>query len=295
MGSVTGGPSPNVTRGGGRYQVGRTTLSCVWAAATDRGLVRAANQDAVLVGELAFAVCDGMGGHTGGEVASRLAVGALVNLPHPDRRSPGDVLDGFRAAQDAVRAAARSRPELAGMGSTGTLVAVCPGESGVAVVVANVGDTRAYIADAGGFRQVSVDHTVVQELIEQGVIEPAAAVHHQDRSVLTRAIGGEDPLDIDVRALPLGEPMRVVLTSDGVHSYVSPGRLATLSILGAPPSVVDRVLTAGLAEGGPDNLSCVVVDLAVVADGNGDGAADERTVPRTSPEGRDHSTDVAQR
>ena len=255
-------------------------IECQWAAATDQGLLRTTNQDAVRVGDLVFAICDGMGGHLGGETASRIAVDALVELPLTDVRSPADVVSAFEHAQHGIEATAESRSDLAGMGSTGTVVAVCDSGDGPTAVVANVGDTRAYVLDSLGFRQVTIDHTIVQELLATGELDPADATTHPERHVLTRAIGGEEPVAVDVRTLGLTAHTRFILTTDGVHGFVPAARLATLATIGDPESVVARVMAAGFEEGAPDNLTCLVADLTLVGSDEADGGIDEHTIPR---------------
>ncbi len=257
-------------------------VQCRWAAATDQGLVRAANQDAVRVGELVFVVCDGMGGHLGGEAASSIAVDALVDIPSTMERAPTDVSAAFGVAQQVIEATAENHPDLLGMGSTGTVVAVCDSDGGPLAVVANVGDTRAFVVDSLGFRQVTVDHTIVQELVTAGALDPEDVATHPERHVLTRAIGGEEPVAVDLRSLPLRGQARFMLTTDGVHGFVPAARLATLTTIGDPESVVARVMAAGFAEDAPDNLTCLVADLTLVPSGAAVEGLEEHTVPRVA-------------
>ena len=272
-------------------------IQCRWAAATDRGLLRTANQDAVRVGDLVLAVCDGMGGYLGGETASRIAIDALMDIPPLGVRIPADIATSFEVAQRIIEANAEDRPDLVGMGSTGTLVAVCDSDDGPTAVVANVGDTRAFVVDSLGFRQVTVDHTIVQELVTTGVLDPADVATHPERHVLTRAIGGEEPVTVDIRMMALRGHMRFVLTSDGVHGFVPAARLATLATIGDPEAAVARVMAAGFDEGAPDNLTCLVADLTLASSSELGDAPEERTVPRatTGLMAEDHDGSVSQR
>lgn len=258
-------------------------LTCAWASATHPGLVRQTNQDAVEEGDLAFAVCDGMGGHQGGETASRLSVAALIDLPVPGVRTADDVVSRFAVAQAAVEHGARARPELAGMGSTGALIAVVVAEGRPAVVVGHMGDTRVYALGPGGLRCLTRDHTVVEELLAAQQVRPEDVASHPERHVLTRAIGGQDPASPELVIVPLTSRLRILATTDGVHALLAPKVFADLALEPQPDEVVSRMVEAALEAGAPDNLTCLVVDLGVEA-GAGDvenlDEPDERTVPR---------------
>lgn len=259
--------------------VGQAHVRWSWAAASHVGLVRTTNEDAARVGDLVVAVCDGMGGHVAGERASRLAVDSLVALPAVGRTAP-TVRAAFEAAQAALAQSIRTQPELEGMGSTGTVVAVIATAKGPAAVIGSVGDTRAFVIDSGGFRQVTVDHTVVTELLASGRLAPGEVASHPQRHVLTRALGGLEPLDVDLRTLPLAGQVRFVVTTDGVHGRIAEPRLATLAGMGGPQAAVARIMAAALAEGAPDNLTCAVVDVEVHPPSGESQLPEERTVPR---------------
>jgi protein phosphatase len=164
------------------------THQLVYAARTDRGLIRASNQDAVFAGNTLLVVADGMGGHAAGDMASRLVVDAFVPL---DQRDPGG--DLVRALAKATREGNRSisavvhdNPELDGMGTTVTALLFDGGRLGMA----HVGDSRAYLYRAGVLHQLTHDDTFVQSLIDDGRITQEEASHHPQRSLLLRALNG---------------------------------------------------------------------------------------------------------
>ena len=255
----------DVVAGGADGELGGAVLQVTWAAATHVGLVRRINQDAFRVGDLMYVVCDGMGGHSGGEVASRISVRTLADLPDPASRTIPDVVAAFARAHEEVERAAAERIDLAGMGSTGAVIALGVLDGGPAAVVANLGDTRAYFIGAAGLQQVSRDHTVVQELLDAGAIASDEAPGHPERSVLTRAIGGGEPAQVHLRAVPLERHTRFLLTTDGVHAVVPDPVLATLASIGEPDAVVARVMAAGFDAGAPDNLTCLVLDVTAAS------------------------------
>jgi protein phosphatase len=246
-----------------------------WGSATDRGRVREVNEDALLTFPPVFLVADGMGGYDAGDLASRIAVEEFAQLAGAVSVGVDDVQACF------ARAGARMRDEFTGGRQGGTTVA------GVALVeldrepywlVFNVGDSRVYRLTDDGLAQVSVDHSVAQELVEAGVIAPDAASAHPDRHVLTRALGTGDPPEPDYWLLPAGTRDRLLVCTDGLVRELSHADLARMLAAGEEPqTVADRLVAAALAHGGRDNVSVVVVDVTPVAALVCEGAA---TAPR---------------
>jgi PPM family protein phosphatase len=230
---------------------------------SDPGMVRSTNQDAVLEQDTAFAVCDGMGGYAGGEVASAAAVAALGQLA-PSVATAESLRDAVLEANRAVLAAGEGRPELAGMGTT-CVVAVLVGTSdGDRLLLANVGDSRGYLFRRGELSQVTVDHSIVAQLIREGLLEPADAPLHPQRHVITRVLGMEGPLEVDLFELRLLEGDRVLLCSDGLVNELDDEELTR--VLANEPdarAAAQDLVRRANANGGADNISVVVVDVLV--------------------------------
>jgi serine/threonine protein phosphatase PrpC len=238
-------------------------MTFAWAAATDQGLVRGHNEDALWPrpagGEVArgeatdpflAAVADGMGGHVGGEVASRLAIEAAV-------ATDGDPVARVLAANAAVLGTARDRPRLTGMGTTLTLAIF----SGDTVEIGHIGDSRAYRYREGVLDQLTRDHSLVAEMVASGELRPEEAAAHPFRSVITRALGLESAVAVDLvqrDALP-GD--RFLLCSDGLTTMLDPPRIAALLAGGDGPAVATALVEAANQAGGLDNTSVVVVDV----------------------------------
>ncbi len=237
------------------------------AGTSEIGRVRETNEDRILLldhagrGIALYALADGLGGHAAGGLASEVAVGTLrQEIPALlARRTPPQeaLVLALRRANAAIRAQAAS-PERSGMATTCTAV-ILGGRDGV---IAHVGDTRAYLIRGLEVRQLTTDHSVVAELVRHGSVAPADAGAHAQRHVLTRALGGDDDVHIDVVTVPLRAGDMLVLTSDGLHTTVSPQEMAAV-IRGTPdPLEACRILT-GLANarGGLDNASAVAIRL----------------------------------
>jgi len=239
-----------------------------WGGASDVGQVRQANQDSMFLGTAVFVVADGMGGHAGGEVASRLAVETMeAELGGGD--GPHRVLDlvtAVQAANDRVWAQSEQDPNLAGMGTTVVAIGLVEegGETRLAIV--NVGDSRAYRLSEGNLDQISDDHSLVGELYREGRISAEEAQHHPQKNIVTRAVGIERFVDVDeFQVLPrTGD--RYLLCSDGLTDEVDEAEIAeVLRTVDDPEEVAQRLVDRANANGGRDNITIVVVD--VVDDG----------------------------
>jgi PPM family protein phosphatase len=238
------------------------------AARSDAGRVREANEDRVLLLDDAraraslYAIADGLGGHAGGGVASRLAVDTLgpevrssLQQGVPPREA---LLRAFRRANAAIRNGARGAGR-AGMATTCTAVLL---HRGVALL-AHVGDSRAYLLRGQTATQLTQDHSLVGELARHGALSLGEAEHHAQRHVLTRALGVADEVDIDSAVEPLHPGDMLVLTTDGLHNAVSDEELARVVRTAADLDEACRTLV-GLANarGGMDNATVVVIRIA---------------------------------
>jgi PPM family protein phosphatase len=237
-------------------------------AATDVGQVRNVNQDNTLIGEGVFAVADGMGGHRGGEVASAVAVDTLRH--HFRDRTPRSLIEAVREANHAIVERSQGDPELRGMGTTLCALAWSRSDAGDEVLtIVNVGDSRAYIlrADESELRQISEDHSLVQQLVRQGQLSPDAAAVHPQRNILTRALGIDREVKPDAFVTMPVTGDRYLLCSDGLFNEVDEGRIAqVLRQTGDPRKAAQMLVHLANEGGGRDNISVVVVD---VTDDNG--------------------------
>ncbi len=236
-------------------------IRLAWAERSDAGYRRATNEDAVVADPPVFAVADGMGGHAAGDVASALTVerlSELVGRASPTRR---EVLEAIRSADDDITARARLDGTY-GMGTTLTGLVVTANPD--SIVVFNVGDSRSYLYRDHTLARITHDHSVVQELIDDGVITPEQAETHPERNVVTRSLGSELPLEIDwwVREPRRGD--RYLICSDGLFKDID-DRVITEVLRDYDPDVVAQaLLDAALEAGGADNISLIVLDVVEV-------------------------------
>ena len=207
-----------------------------------------------------WAVADGMGGHAEGEHASRLVVERLGTLPTPG--SAEDALQRIQQALKAVNTQLLADAEAKGAEIIGTTVVVLT-LVGRTAVIAWVGDSRLYRLRDGQLQQLTIDHTEVQEWVAQGRLSPEEAEHHPHGNVLARAVGAEEPLEVEHRIDSLQSGDRYLLCSDGLTKELSDQRLLELLTEDLPISAcVDRLLDEALAAGGHDNVTVVIVGCA---------------------------------
>lgn len=266
--------SSTVAAGGG-------SLELSWAAATHEGLVRESNQDAFRTSSGVFLVCDGMGGHRGGERASRAA--ADIVLRAWDADAPPDVqsvVDSVGLANTELLREADGDSSLAGMGTTLVGLGVVLQGGRPMLLAVNVGDSRLYVRASGTVRQVSHDHSVVQELIDAGQITPEESRTHVERHVVTRVLGSDPWPEPDVWLLAPTPGTRYLLCTDGVHGELTADDLTAALAQPQPSDAVASLVAAALTAGGRDNLTAVVVDVGEVLLGNLE-PLDDDTTPRS--------------
>jgi serine/threonine protein phosphatase PrpC len=235
------------------------TLHVRWAAVTDRGHVRSNNQDAFYAGDRLLVVADGMGGMAAGDVASRLAVDAMVSLDVPiENDQQMDALHkALEVANGRIAETVAGDSTLTGMGTTLTAVIF----SGDRAALAHVGDSRAYLLRAGRLNQLTKDDTYVQMLVDQGLIRPEEAAGHPRRAVVTQALQGE-PVSPSYIIVEPYEGDRWLLCSDGLTTVVPTERIeAEMLAQSDPQSCAERLLELALQGGGPDNITVIVADL----------------------------------
>lgn len=248
-------------------------MRVVAGAATDKGQVREGNEDAYVVDPRLrlFAIADGMGGHQGGEVASATALEAL----RAAIASGTSVREAIDRANTAVFDKAEGDEELTGMGTTLTALLT----SAPDVTIGHIGDSRAYLLRAGELRQVTEDHSLVEELVREGRITEEQAAVHPQRSIITRALGVERNVEPDVQVMALQIADRVLICSDGLTDMLRNSEIAAVMRRETEPTLCANALVdAANAAGGVDNITAVVVD--VVADDDAvDPAATTATIP----------------
>ena len=244
-------------------------------------MVRTQNEDSCHAGAGLAIVADGMGGHLAGEIASELAVATVRNACSPAPVGDGDsesvyptLSDLVTSVVDANSAIFRSSindPAHQGMGTTITLLSLLSSETDPttpsAIGVANVGDSRTYLMRDGELRQVTVDHSFVQELVDTGQLSPDAARHHPRRNIVTRALGIEPDVQVDSWRLPIVEGDRYILCSDGLVDEVEDDDIANIvSAHTDPQACADALVERANANGGRDNVTVVIVDVTDASD-----------------------------
>jgi PPM family protein phosphatase len=239
------------------------------AARTDLGKVRENNEDCIgYDARLGCAVlADGMGGLRAGEVASATAVAAIMEHlagragidPDGNGSPPSATLlrDALGLANRRVRALAESRREYAGMGTTVVIGALHRDR----FVAAHIGDSRAYRFRAGELARLTADHSLVQQLVEQGILSPDEARHSPNRNIVTRAVGIDDDVEPDVTEVDARDDDLFLLCSDGLTDMVDDVTIARCcaKFAGEPHGVVDALVEAALSGGGFDNVSVVAL------------------------------------
>ena len=238
------------------YDAG-TTTQLMWGARSDVGCVRSHNEDSYLVQSPLFCVCDGMGGHAAGEVASSIAAETIAKTA-PRAADPSLLASAIEAANAAVIEAAVNGMGKPGMGCTATAAYI----EGTVMAIAHVGDSRAYLLHEGSLIRVTRDHSYVEELVDAGEITADEARVHPNRSVITRALGSDPAMYADHFSLNVEEGDRLILCSDGLSSMISDGEIESIAVQSSTAQIcTDNLVDAALAAGGGDNVSVIVVDL----------------------------------
>jgi protein phosphatase len=258
--------------GSGAFQISAHGVS-------DVGLRRDHNEDSFLVDlDLGLlVVADGMGGHAGGEHASKLAVETIQREVRSARESRGGAFErpstiedsplpdvmrqAVEAASAAIFEAAQEDPELTGMGTTVTAALM----DGNHAFVAHVGDSRCYLLREEKIYQVSEDHSLVNEQIKAGAISPEEARTSRFKNIITRSVGFERSVAVDLMGIELQEGDRLVVCCDGLSNLVEDGEI--LSIAGAGPLVegAERLVALANERGGDDNITVIVASVDALA------------------------------
>lgn len=236
-------------------------------AKTDKGNVRDSNQDAYAVGEFSdevvwSVVCDGMGGAAGGNIASALAVKVIsdkINASYRNQMRDSSIknmLDSaLTAANIEVFDFAEAQPDLRGMGTT----VVCAIVRDNQAYIVHAGDSRAYVINNGNIRQITTDHSMVQDLLLRGKITPEEAEHHPNKNIITRAVGVNTAIEIDFEQIDLEDDDTLLICTDGLSNYVSNDEMLELMSDGKHYAFADRLVKKANENGGGDNITVVVI------------------------------------
>ena len=241
-------------------------LTLVIGASTDTGNLRGQNEDAHIAEQNLFAVADGMGGHNAGEVASAMAIEHLRGVALTGVASAEAFAQVVRDLNSAIYASATSTTDQRGMGTTLTAAALLASAENVdqpsQMVIANVGDSRTYLLRTGELRQLSVDHSYVQELVTEGLLTAEEAHTHPRRNIVTRALGIDSQVSVDTWTIPMFDGDRFMLCSDGLVDEVPLAEITELmQEHSAPQQIAERLVAAAKRHGGRDNITVIVIDV----------------------------------
>ena len=234
-------------------------------AVTDIGRVRPINEDSYYApeaGERFCAVADGMGGHNAGEVASALAIQSFARHMRAVERITADALRAaVERANDEVFAQAQDNEEQSGMGTTFSALAV----QGDEAFIAHVGDSRVYLVRQGTIMQMTTDHTLVEEMVQKGIITAREARYHPRRNIITRALGTEDRVEVDTMQMNVRPGDAFFLCSDGLSNFVAEREILACAVDGRDwQAKLEHLLSVALENGGSDNITAM---FAVIEEG----------------------------
>ncbi len=238
---------------------------------TTRGMVRSENQDCCFTSELPvgclpnlFIVADGMGGHVGGKYASHKALQAVINSLQSKEE---EFADEGRAQQVIEEAIQRANEEVIeesqkqGMEGMGTTLVVATILQGNRLLVANVGDSRLYIVSPSGIRQVTQDHSLVEEMVRMGELDPSNARTHEKKNVITRAIGANLDLNVDYFVEELEPEECIIMCSDGLSNMIDDEEIRMIFQSGRDViEKAEKLVDTANTNGGKDNITVVVIE-----------------------------------
>ena len=231
---------------------------------TDVGRVREGNEDSYLMDEPLFGIADGMGGHAAGEVASSTAVEALSSgAARVNSEDPESLVALLKEANRAIFDKATKDDSLHGMGTTCTLVLI----DAYRAHLAHVGDSRAYLLRGGDLSRLSEDHTLVGRMVREGQLTEEEAARHPQRSMITRSLGIDSDVQVDLRSFDVRDGDRIMLCSDGLTSMTSEDTIkSVLQQKKSPQAAADELVDLANEAGGEDNITVVVLDLSATGD-----------------------------
>lgn len=255
-----------------------------YAWRTDVGRIRKNNQDSVIIGNGLFGVADGMGGHNGGEIASAGLRDGLLRETQGQNPSAGLLEEAVKKVNREIWEQQENDDALTGMGTTLTIL----WPAGNEMIIGQVGDSRAYLIRGGQMKQVTADHSMVADMVRRGVLTEEQAACHPMRNYITRAVGTDDTIDVDMISVPREYGDRWLVCSDGLYGQMSRQELEENAQRADLEDAADRLLEIALENGGKDNISLILIrDDAVqtYADGDAEEKYEEPVSPdETEPE-----------
>lgn len=235
-------------------------IRIAWAAVTDVGRRRAANEDSFIAAPPVFAIADGMGGHLAGDLASAAVVTRLAEVRTSDFIAPETIEIALEKATVDIDIISDGSELGVGTTVTGAVLTLVDGDPYFAIF--NIGDSRVYRFERNELAQVTVDHSLVQQLVDSGVISQAQAHNHPDGNVITRAVGFQSQPTPDFWLLPLRAGLRLLVCSDGLTGEIEDERIRLHLASGlSADETASALVDAALAEGGRDNVTVLVVDV----------------------------------
>ncbi|MEE9415531.1 MAG: Stp1/IreP family PP2C-type Ser/Thr phosphatase [Acidimicrobiales bacterium] len=259
------------------------------AESTHVGMLREVNQDAAFLTPDVFVVADGMGGHAAGDIASAIAVASIADMIR--MAGVDDLVEAVKAANKSILKRADSEPELAGMGTTVVALASFIEADVQQLALVNVGDSRAYRLSGDELSQLTDDHSLVADLVRDGMLRADQAEHHPQKNILTRALGIEQDLRVDSWVHQPIPGDRYLLCSDGLFNEVSEDDIAEIlrSYSNVDNAAAELVAQAN-AHGGRDNITVMIVDVVDPASAE---STEEPAANDNDEEADDASTEVA--
>lgn len=228
-------------------------IRIVWR--TDIGRIRQNNQDAVIIGSGLAGVADGMGGHNAGEVASCGLRDGLIAETAGQEPDEGTLTEAIKTVNHVLYTKQENDSSLRGMGTT--LTVLWPGKTNM--IIAQVGDSRAYLIRDGAMQQITEDHSMVADMVRRGVLTEEQAATHPMRNYITRAVGTDEDVDVDIFREKRRAGDRWLVCSDGLYGLMSRSVLEELSAIEDPDEAADRLMQTALDNGGRDNISMVLL------------------------------------
>ncbi len=231
------------------------------AGATSRGKIREQNEDAFWYNDSCAVVCDGMGGHQAGEIASQIAVHTVAGHSFLWDDPQDEIVQVIQSAHERILAEAERNNGYHGMGTTMTLIAFPNAADPSEAYLGHVGDSRAYLWRAGRLQQLTTDHSVAQELVRSGALDPTEVDSHPQRNMLTQALGA-GIVQVETAALTLQLNDGILLCSDGLTAALDEKAIASLlEQTGSVSALAESMVDAADQAGGPDNTTVIVIRI----------------------------------
>ena len=227
-----------------------------YAWRTDVGRIRKNNQDSVILGNRLFGVADGMGGHNGGEIASAGLRDGLLRETEGKEPSAELLEEAVKKVNYEIWEQQEKDASLTGMGTTLTVLWPTAEE----MIIGQVGDSRAYLIRDNQMKQVTSDHSMVADMVRRGVLTEEQAACHPMRNYITRAVGTDDTIEVDILSIPRMNGDRWIVCSDGLYGQISKQELEETAKTAELEEAAGKLLVLALEHGGKDNISFIILD-----------------------------------